>query len=418
MSSFQVDILIAGGGMVGLTTALALAQRRDLQICVLEKQPLDPETCVASVQATQSEGFDPRISALTRASEQLLRALGVWSDMERLRVAPYTDMSVWDGETLGEISFSSADLHESCLGYMVENRVTVAALYEQARQLPNLHLVTGVEVVQLSGVQFEQGVARRELVANTGTVYQAQLVVAADGANSKVRQMAGLPMLEWDYGHHAITTSVQTREPHQQTARQCFTPDGPLAFLPLPDSHYSSIVWSTSPDHARELMALPSAEFCRALTQAFSGRMEAIWADERHLFPLRQRHAQTYVCEGFAVVGDAAHTIHPLAGQGMNLGLMDGATLADVILQAADRGEPLGSEVVLKRYQRLRQGENLQMAAAMQAFRQLFDTAHPMVCLARSWGMRRLNRAGPLKQHLMQQAMGLRHSYQPQWLQS
>ncbi|WP_028470546.1 FAD-dependent oxidoreductase [Neptunomonas japonica] len=407
MTVQTADIVIVGGGMVGVTAALVLAAS-GLHIVLLENREFDPELLIDDVAGQLTAGYDPRVSALTCASQQLLTHVGAWPYMQQLRTSPYTDMDVWDGEGSGHIHFSSRELHELALGHIVENRVTVAALYAAAQRIDNLRIITGVSVVQLSEPDSAADGSSRVLTCKDGSQWRSKLVVAADGAMSKVRQLASIPMWEWDYGHHAIVTTVRTEKPHQETAWQRFTDDGPLAFLPLDDPNCCSIVWSTSPDHATALIDLDDDAFCAALTRAFEGRLGGVlWADRRHLFPLRQRHAQYYVQAGLAVIGDAAHTIHPLAGQGVNLGLMDAAALAEQILSAHTRGEEIGSEAVLKRFQRQRQSANLQMSASMEAFKQLFGHQQPLLKLVRNMGMNTLNSLSPIKQHVVMQAMGL-----------
>ncbi len=398
MTRHTADIVIVGAGMVGLTAALALAPS-GLKVVVLENRSLDNDV-------PEPQGYDPRVSALTCASQQLLSHVGVWPLMEQVRVSPYTDMDVWDGEGSGKIHFSCRDLHEDVLGHIVENRVTVSALLEVASQTANVTVVGDAQVKAVSEVDAN---GQRVLTCEDDTQWCAALVVAADGALSKVRQLANIPLWEWDYGHHAIVTTVRTEQPHQQTAWQRFTEDGPLAFLPLDDPYFSSIVWSTSPDHAQSLMALADDEFCHALSRGFEHRLgRIISTEQRFCVPLRQRHAKYYVKQGLAVIGDAAHTIHPLAGQGVNLGLMDAAALAEHVLSALSRGEALGSERVLKRFQRQRQGANLQMSAGMEMFKQLFSHQQPLLKWVRSAGMNTLNQLSPLKQHIVMQAMGLR----------
>jgi len=409
MQEVDVDVVIVGAGMVGLTTALALAGSQ-LKVQVLEHRPLDPAAQLAQVSAQQAGGFDPRVSALTVASQQILRSVGAWSLIESLRVSPYTDMDVWDGEGTGHIHFSAAELHEACLGHIVENRVIQAGLCEALARQPEIALRDGVEVLRLSEPR-DGDEPLRELELSDGSRLRARLVIAADGALSRTRQLASLPTWEWDYGHHAIVTTVRTEAANRATAWQRFTEDGPLAFLPLrdgTDDHLSSIVWSTSPEHARELQGCDDEAFRQALGRAFEYRLgEVVWSDARHSIPLRQRHARRYVQEAFAAIGDAAHTIHPLAGQGVNLGLLDAAVLAEVLQAAAARGDAIGSLRILRRYQRRRQGDNLQMAATMEGFKRLFESHQPLLVLGRNLGMSWLDRLGPLKNHLVQAAMGL-----------
>lgn len=400
----HTDVVIVGGGMVGLAAALALAEAGITSVVLKHGSAPLPNPCEAAMQQNE-HGYDARVSALTCASQTLLEALGVWDIMASLRISPYTEMAVWDGVGSGNIHFSSQDLHEAALGHIVENRVTVAALLTRAAQSEQVELIHEASVAGMSEPD-ENGL--RVVSCTDGGTFAAPLVIAADGANSNIRRLASIPMWEWDYGHHAIVTTVTTEQPHQKTAWQRFTETGPLAFLPLDDPHHCSIVWSTTPDHARELSELDDDTFCQHLTRAFEGRLGRVIAtDARGSFPLRQRHAKYYVKPGLAVIGDAAHTIHPLAGQGVNLGLMDAAALAEQVSLAKQRGENYASEQVLKRFQRQRQRANLQMAASMEGFKRLFDSEMPAVKLLRSSGMNLLNRLGPVKQHIMYQAMGL-----------
>lgn len=401
----HVDVIIVGAGMVGLTLAAGLASS-GLQITILEQREGDVSGG-ATLKDQQRRGYDPRVSALTCASQQVLTAIGAWEYMGEYRLSPYVAMDVWDGEGTGHIHFSASDIHEPALGHIVENRVTLAGLHQTLKQWGNVELLSGVTVTDLS---VEQG-QHREVTLDNGALLRASLVVAADGALSKTRQMAGIPMWEWDYGHDAIVTTVKTERSHQGTAWQRFTNDGPLAFLPLSSEegeHYCSIVWSTSPEHAKELMALDDEAFCLVLGSAFEHRLGTVVSvAKRFAFPLRQRHAKAYVRPCFAAIGDAAHTIHPLAGQGVNLGLMDAAQLVDTLTEALERGESIGSERVLKRFQRERRTNNLQMSAAMEGFKRLFADQQPALALVRNMGMNLLDKLSPLKNHIVQDAMGL-----------
>lgn len=405
---YQADLVISGAGMAGVTLALAVA-REGFSVLLLEQRGSSPERFVDEVKERLVTGYDARVSALTCASQQILTQLGAWPAMQQLRIQPYRQMSVWDGTGLGKVEFSADEMHEPALGYIAENSVTLAALYQQLSRFPSIRLLSGVTVSDLA-LPSEDGQETVVTLSN-GSRCQTPLLVAAEGALSTTRQLAGVPMHEWDYGHEAIVTTVVTEQSHRQTAWQCFTEDGPLAFLPLADAEQktSSIVWSTSPLHARALMALSDEQFSAELGQAFEHRLGAIQkVDRRYCHPLRQRHAQYYVKPGFALIADAAHTIHPLAGQGINLGLLDVATLAEVISAAHQAGENWGTEGVLRRYQRMRRGNNLKMTAAMEGFRRLFAPQPPLIQLARNIGMRVVNRLGPVKQHVVAEAMGLR----------
>ena len=273
---------------------------------------------------------------------------------------------------------------------------------------PDVHLLSGVEV---KGMQPEaEGVT---LNLGDGTLLKSRLLVAADGANSKARFWAGIPMREWDYLHHAVVTTVETEKPHNGCARQNFLDTGPLAFLPLPDSddgrHFCSIVWSLVPDEASRVMELSDQDFCEALAKGIEHKLGAVIStDKRYCLPLRQRHAKQYHRNRVVLIGDAAHTIHPLAGQGANLGLLDVACLAEELLHAHHRGGDFADESVLNRYQRKREGQNLAMAGIMEGFQRLFHSDNLLLRWVRNAGLRTTNQLPFLKESLVSRAMGLK----------
>lgn len=361
----QADLIIVGAGMVGSTLALAL-EGSGLDILVLDASPLE------AADFDPQGGFEPRVSALSAASQRIFERLGAWPGMSARRVSPYTDMHVWDGSGTGQIHFSAETVHAEVLGHIVENRVVQDALLETMQRRGGQRLLGAARLERLE--RTPQG---WQLTLDDGRQLNAPLLVAADGANSAVRRLAGCETREWDYLHQAIVTSVRCSEPHQRTAWQRFTDDGPLAFLPLErdgDQHWCSIVWSVTELEARRLMALDDVAFRAALGRAFEQRLgEVEEVDPRLCIPLRQRHAKRYVQPGLALIGDAAHTIHPLAGQGVNLGLLDAAVLAEVIEAAMARGERPEDIRVLSRFERRRMPHNLAMMAAMEGFERLFQ---------------------------------------------
>jgi 2-octaprenylphenol hydroxylase len=240
-----------------------------------------------------------------------------------------------------------------------------------------------------------------------GREFPTRLLVGADGAQSKVRQLAGIDTRGWNYEQKAVVGNVRTAEPHQATAWQRFLPTGPLAFLPLQDGR-CSIVWSTTPEQVDALLALDDAAFAEALAEAFDRRLgEIIEVGPRGAFPLRLQHTRDYVKPGLALIGDAAHVVHPLAGQGVNLGLLDAATLAEVILDAITAGQEIGAFRVLRRYERWRKGDNLLMLGVMDGFKRLFSNPLPPVQLLRNLGLNLTDAAGPLKNLIARRAMGL-----------
>ena len=394
----RADVLIVGAGMVGSALALAL-HHSGLEILLLDGGPLtvkphDPDA-----------PFEPRVSALSAASQRILERLGAWQGISQRRLSPYSDMRVWDGSGTGQIHFSAASVHARVLGHIVENRVIQDGLLER------LH---DSDVGLLANARLEQ--MRRSgdewlLTLADGRSLRAPLVVAADGAQSAVRRLTGCPTREWDYLHNAIVTSVRCSQPHQATAWQRFTDHGPLAFLPLlrdGQQDWCSIVWSITPEQAEKAMAMDDQAFCQALGRAFEGRLGTVLqADPRVCVPLRQRHAKRYVAEGLALIGDAAHTIHPLAGQGVNLGFLDAAVLAEELQHASDRGERLADERVLSRYERRRMPHNLALMAAMEGFERLFQADPLPLRWLRNSGLKLVEQIPDAKALFVRQALGL-----------
>lgn len=401
----EFDVIIVGAGIVGVSLACAIAQTnvaQALRIAVVEAG--------GDVQSYRGEQFDPRVVALTHASENLLRNIGCWSPIANERVCAYQEMKVWDGEGTAAIEFDCADVHKSHLGHIVENSVIVRHLRKRMEQLPNITMIQPAAVADIEWPQSAQQKIRLRL-SNHREV-SAGLLVAADGAHSHVRELAGFETREWDYGQEAIITTVRTQHPHNFTAWQRFMRTGPVAFLPLQhegDAHQCSIVWSADSELARELMALDDETFCVRLEQAFESRLgRVIHCDKRHVVPLRQRHATRYGRPGVVLVGDAAHSIHPLAGQGVNLGLLDAQALANEIERALMRRIPLNDESILRRYQRQRLAGNLGMMSVMEAFKQLFGSGSLGVNWIRNTGMRQLNSIPLIKKVIINAALGVR----------
>ncbi len=395
----QADLIIVGAGMVGSTLALAL-EGSGLDILVLDASPLE------AADFDPQGGFEPRVSALSAASQRIFERLGAWPGMSARRVSPYTDMHVWDGSGTGQIHFSAETVHAEVLGHIVENRVVQDALLETMQRRGGQRLLGAARLERLE--RTPQG---WQLTLDDGRQLNAPLLVAADGANSAVRRLAGCETREWDYLHQAIVASMRCSEPHQRTAWQRFTDDGPLAFLPLErdrDQHWCSIVWSVTELEARRLMALEDAAFRAALGRAFERRLgEVEEVDPRLCIPLRQRHAKRYVQPGLALIGDAAHTIHPLAGQGVNLGLLDAAVLAEVIEAAMARGERPEDIRVLSRFERRRMPHNLAMMAAMEGFERLFQADPLPLRWLRNTGLKAVQALPEAKALFVRQALGL-----------
>ncbi|UTW44754.1 UbiH/UbiF/VisC/COQ6 family ubiquinone biosynthesis hydroxylase [bacterium SCSIO 12696] len=392
----QYDLVVAGGGLVGSAFAALLADRcPELSIAVVESRLFDGYY--------DGDQFDPRVVALTDTSRQLLEQIGVWSAIASRRIAPYTHMSVWDADGTGFIEFDSRDVGAPSLGHIVENSNIVGALQQRIEQLANIEWICPAKVAQV-----ERSNEQVHVELDNGERLNTPLLVAADGALSSVRDLCDFQLDDTPYGHSAIVATIHCQQPHQNTARQWFASDGPLAFLPLPEKHAVSFVWSQREKKAEQLMALSSEEFCTQLIRASSACLGAVESvSKRFCFPLHQRHASDYVQPGIALLGDAAHTIHPLAGQGVNLGFKDVISLVDELRRASQRGLPLGDLSVLSRYQRQRKPDNLATMLAMKGFKELFASDNLGVRLLRNEGMSLVNRMGLVKKQLVRQAMGL-----------
>ncbi|MGE6319105.1 2-octaprenyl-3-methyl-6-methoxy-1,4-benzoquinol hydroxylase [Pseudomonas oryzihabitans] len=394
----HADLVIVGAGMVGSALALALADS-GLSVVLLDRGPLTPGAVESDLP------FEPRVSALSLASQRILQRLGAWDGILARRVSPYQAMHVWDGSGTGAVHFDAASVHAEVLGHIVENRVVQDALLERLAEANVLLLPEArLELLRRSGDQWLVQLAGDRQI-------RAPLVVAADGATSAVRRLAGLETREWDYLHHAIVTSVRCAESHQRTAWQRFTDDGPLAFLPLDrggDTRWCSIVWSCTPKQGERLMALDDAAFCQALGEAFEHRLGKVeCSDTRLCIPLRQRHAKRYVEPGLALIGDAAHVIHPLAGQGVNLGFLDAAVLAEELRHAQARGESIAEQRVLERYERRRMPHNLAMMAAMEGFQRLFQDDRLPLRWLRNAALKQVDRHFEAKALFVRRALGL-----------
>ncbi|VAW84425.1 2-polyprenylphenol hydroxylase [hydrothermal vent metagenome] len=386
------DVVIVGGGMVGACLACALAQT-DLQVAVLEFS--EPQL------SWPEDSVDLRVSAISVASQRIFKAVDAWQYMLDGRVSPYRDMKVWDSTGNGRIHFDSADVGMAEMGHIIENRVIRAALLKRIEEHDNIHFICPTSLASW----YNDDDALYLTLAD-GSKIKTALLVGADGSRSQVREQAGISYYGWPYDQSGVVAVVETELPHQETAWQRFLTTGPLAFLPLADGR-SSIVWSTTPDAAENLVAMNDEQFCIALGEALEGRLGAIMTTtQRAAFPLKLQHAEQYVQERIALVGDAAHMIHPLAGQGANLGFLDAASLVDVISDAAQQGRNIGSLKVLRRYERWRKGGNVSMMYAMDGFKRLFSNDITVVKYLRNTGLTLADKCAPIKHRLMRQAMG------------
>lgn len=394
-------IVIAGAGITGLTLAALLSQcshRDRLQITVVDAGPRP----VFNID-------DPvglRVSAIATGSAQILDSIGAWIPVVNARACAYEAMRVWDENSVLEsgatLRFDAAEFAVGQLGFIVENALVQHAVLETLG-------ASGVELcfdAPIRAVDATDG--RLNVRLATGQEWPADLVVGADGARSFVRGAAGIGTRDHAYGQEAVVTHLQPQKSHRNTAWQRFLRDGPLGLLPLADGRVS-VVWSTSEASARGAMDMPDAELGEILTEVSDHVLgELRVAGPRATFPLCARHAERYVAPGIALIGDAAHTIHPLAGQGANLGLQDAAKLAQVIDNALVKGEHPGDRPVLRRYERSRRGANSDMMNFMTGLNRLFTTDSVLLKELRLTGMRLFNFSGPVRDRAVKVALGLR----------
>ncbi|MEG9499775.1 FAD-dependent oxidoreductase [Mannheimia indoligenes] len=390
----ELDIIVVGGGMIGAATALGLAQQ-GVKLALLEKNPLP------TFEANSA--YDLRISAISMGSIQLLEKLGVWEQIVSMRTCPYTQLETWEIEGFNT-AFSATDLGLEKLGDMVENNLLQIALWEQLKQFPNC----------VQAVGFEQIFARRaenrwEIQVDNQTFF-APIIIAADGANSQARQWAGIGLTSWQYRQHCLLATIKTEKIAPSATWQQFYATGPRAFLPLSGNN-GCIVWYDSPQRIAELKNLPTEKLTVAIEQHFPTRLTKelgkINVQASGAFPLTRQHAQHYVQNGVVLVGDAAHTINPLAGQGVNLGFKDVKVLLEVVEQAVKKGENFASEEVLKRYEQKRKPDNLLMQTGMDIFYKAFKTELLPLKIARNLGLVIAEKATPIKKQALKYAIGL-----------
>lgn len=387
------DVVIIGGGMVGAALGCALGGSR-YRVALLEQQHF--------VEPPADRPFDNRVSAITRASEHLLRRIGAWSGVTERRYAPYQRMQVWDSGSRGLIGFDSDELGEPNLGYIIENRVLLAALLARLQQFDNVTTIAPAQPLRT-----DRTASALQITLADGQQLTTRLLVGADGSDSWVRQQAAISSRGWAYDHHAITATITTSQPHRATAWQRFLASGPVAMLPLSDPHCCSLVWSTAPNHAADLMAAADSPFLDQLQQAFGNPLgRLLQVGPRSVTPLLLRHATRYCDHRIVLIGNAAHAIHPLAGQGLNLGLLDVAALAEILLAAQPQRRDPGDQALLRRYERWRKEDNLTVMAAMEGFKRLFGSRHPLLQLARGAGLSLTDRSVELKRWLLQRALG------------
>lgn len=391
--SQQFDVVIVGGGMVGATLACALA-KATLKIALIEKQPPQP--------FEPEQAHDLRVSALSLASQAILEHLGAWQGVTDRRYCPYQRMRVWENPALGDTLFDSRDIGYSELGHIVENRIVQLALWEQFPRYENLTVFSPAIIEDI-----ECSAEVNQLRLASGELIEGKLLVAADGGSSAVREAAGIGVMAEEYAQQALVIYVKTAYPQTDITWQRFYPSGPRAFLPLAGP-YASLVWYDSPEKIKQLQSLNDCDLMAEIMRGFPkelGQLEAIKG--RASFPLKRQHALSYAKDGVVLIGDAAHMIHPLAGQGVNIGLLDAAELAGLLEEAVAKGEDFSSLWFLKDYERKRRHHNALMMTTMDMFYRVFSDEHKPLSLVRNLGLKAAQTLHPARKKAMKFAMGL-----------
>ena len=386
------DVAVVGAGMVGAALALALA-REGFDVAVIE--PRAPKAWNAS------DEVDLRVVALAPSSVDLFERLDAWKEISSARASAYRHLCVWDALAPGELKFDAADEGRAALGWIVENRLIQSVLWQALQREARITLYCPARVTAT-----DAATERRTLTLDDGSVVRAKLVVAADGADSPLRGLLGIAARERDYDQRAVVAHVATERAHESTAWQRFLPGATLAFLPLADGR-CSIVWSVPHGNSERLLALDDDAFRAELGAAFDFRLGRITAaTPRASFPLRMQLAERYLAPRFALVGDAAHAVHPLAGQGVNLGLRDVEELRNALVQARDAGRDFAAETVLRRYERRRRSDNMLSARAFDAIQRVFGSEAIPVAALRGAGLSLVDKVAPLKRAFARHAAG------------
>lgn len=392
----NADIVIVGAGMVGLALAGLLAET-DCQIILIEEHK-------PNFQQEENK-ISHRVSAINFTSQEMLQQIGAWQKIPAERLSPYTQMKVWEKDSFAHIHFDNHDpliqqLSLEHLGVIVENEQIQLALWQVIHQQKN------VEILYDKPTSLGVSDNGAFLTLASGEMLSTKLVVGADGANSWVRQQSQIPLMSQDYQHTALVCNVKTVEPHQQTARQIFSPESILAFLPLNDEHLCSIVWSLPPEQAKLLNEMDERSFNKALTIAFDNQLGLCEVQSsRAIYPLAARYARDFAQARIAIVGDAAHTIHPLAGLGVNLGFADVIMLANELKQHLLLGNDIGEYRHLRRFERKRKVEAVKVLAAMKGIKSLFEGDNPVKKLLRGAGLKLANKNTLIKRFFIEQAM-------------
>ena len=384
----NVDVVVSGAGIVGLCTAIAMQQRG---YCVAV---LDAGDC----SVPKEENFQ-RMYAINAASQNLLQSLGIWSELEHRNCTPYRKMKVSDQRSGASIHFDCRSLALSELGHIIGEITLKKALLAMAKQLPQLHLFPTQTISAYTPT--DTGIS----LSTKDQRFDSKVLLVAEGAMSATRALLGVQVRQWSYHQQAIIAQVQTQKAHQNIARQIFLPSGPLAFLPLPDPHRCSIVWSAKTAKAKHLQTLSAASFNQQLSDAFKDELGQITlSTKRHSFALTMRHVKQYSGDSWALLGDSAHTIHPFAGLGLNIGLADVQALIHCLDASAAR---FFSKRNLNAYHRQRSAQLWNIILGLQGLKFLFDSPLSPIVHLRGLGLNAVDQCGPVKRLFMEQAIGV-----------
>ena len=389
------DCAIVGGGMIGAATAVALADL-GLKVALIEK--FTPKALDSSV-AKQPEPFDLRISAISLNSQALLDTLGAWRFIEQSRICQYKRLGVWEDE-FAYTEFNAQEIDRSHLGYMVENRQIQLALWQVVSEHNSIDLLCPEQVKQ-----FTQQADFVDIELSNEHI-KAKLLIAADGANSQIRQLANIGLTGWDYAQSAMLINVETSIEQQDITWQKFHSTGPVAYLPMPGKN-ASLVWYHNKAEIKRLAALSNEQLAQEVLQIFPEKLGAVKVVGKGAFDLTRRHANQYVNGRVVLVGDAAHTINPLAGQGVNLGFKDVKALQMAMAKAIGEGRAFDAPSTLSSYEKARRTDNLMMMSGMDAIYQTFTHQSPLVKIVRNIGLFAAQRAGKLKSKALAYACGV-----------
>ena len=394
----EYDVIVLGGGLVGLMFVHLLVKHSALSVAVIERQKPGFEWA--------AESYDLRTSAISPASKALFSHLDLWDILSSQRRGCYSQMEVWNAEQFGRILFNADEIGLTQLGWIFENRILLKILFESLQSQKQVDFYFGYAETQNT---YDNDVVVSFVDKNKTFEMKGHVLVGADGGQSWLRGQMHTPLNIWSYQQKAIVTNIETEKSHDWIARQRFRKEGPLAFLPLDKSHYVAVVWSCDTTLASRLLSMETDEFAKNLHHEMDGLYGNVRVlGERAAFPLQRIHSERYVSPRRVLIGDAAHVIHPLAGQGVNLGFLDAAALAEVIVEAKNQNLDIGHLLILRRYERRRKGHNKLTQRTMDHFYQIFGASRPSMQFLRGVGLESVHKLTSLKKEIMLHACGLK----------